>query len=268
MVFVSVEDGDYAIFGADVDAGHARRLTEEQGDPSTPSGLFFQLEPAWSPDGTQIAFASFRDGAPHIFVMNADGTGTRRLTQTNRRDRHPSWSADGTQIIFSREGALFAAPAAGGTARRVGQGLGSAEDPSFSPDGSLIAYAYRKRGSKNREIYVMNADGTGSRAVTVLRGHSSLPAWSLDGRTLAFQSDANLDHYEIFTVALNGKGVRQLTASAVDALQPAFTPDGSIGFSRDGAIWTTDGTEQAQLTSGDDIDTNPVWNPASPGRTS
>ena len=64
LVFVSVKDGDYAIFGADADGKHASRLTKEKGDPSTPAGLFFQVQPAWSPDGQKIAFSSGRDGTP------------------------------------------------------------------------------------------------------------------------------------------------------------------------------------------------------------
>jgi Tol biopolymer transport system component len=264
MVFVSIKDGDYAIFGADADGRHARRLTKEKGDPSTPAGLFFQVQPAWSPNGTRIAFASARDGVSHIFVMSADGTGTRRLTDTDQGDEHPWWSVDGRRIIFSREGALFTVPARGGKARRVGRGLGNAGDPAYSPDGKLIAYDYRKPGFKNREIYVMNADGTGIRAVTALDGSNGLPAWSTDGKTLAFQSNAKGPTYQVFTAALNGTGVHQVTASTADAIQPAYAPDGSIGFSRDGAIWVDNGKEGTQLTSGENIDTNPVWNPVQP----
>src|SRR5262245_27194555 len=75
LLFVSTKDKDYAIFGADANGSHIRRLTKEKGDPSTPPGLFFQEEPAWSPDGSRIAFASLRGGTSHIYVMAADGTG-------------------------------------------------------------------------------------------------------------------------------------------------------------------------------------------------
>ncbi len=264
MVFVSVKDGDYAIFGADADGKHARRLTKEKGDPSSPAGLFFQLQPAWSPDAEKIAFSSARDGVAHIFVMNADGTGTTRLTNTAKGDEHPSWSADARRIVFSREGALFEAPSGGGKAHRIGRGFGSAEDPAYSPNGKLIAFDYRMPGFQNREIYVMNADGTGIRAITHLGGTSGLPAWSPDGKTLAFQSNAHLGHYEIFTVALDSKHVRRVTAANVDVIQPAFTPDGKVGFSRDGAIWVDDGTSQTQLTSGKNVDSSPVWRPGRP----
>ena len=265
LVFVSVKDGDYAIFGADADGKHAYRLTKEKGDPSTANGLFFQVQPAWSPDGQKLAFSSGRDGTPHIFLMNADGTGTVRLTDTDQEDEQPSWSADGKRIVFSREGAVFEAPAMGGPAHRIGHGLGNARDPAFSPDGKLIAYDYRNPGYSIREIYVMNADGTGIRKLTRLGAVSALPAWSPDGRTLAFQSNAGGPKYEIYTVDLNGGRPRRVTTSPIDAIQPAWKPDGTtVGFARDGAIWTIAAGKEKQLTSGKDDDSRPAWRPVQP----
>lgn len=237
-----------------------KRLTKEKGDPSTREGLYFQVEPAWSPDGSSIAFASLRDGTSHIFVMNADGTGTRRLTDGKQDDDHPSWSVDGTRIVFSREGALFVVPARGGPARRVGRWLGSAADPAWSPDGSRIAYDYRKPGYSIREIYVMRVDGSGIRQLTKLQRVSAFPAWSPDGRRIAFESDATGTE-EIYTIRADGTDLRKVTQSAVGAIQPAWTPDGKLGFSRDGTIWLDDDGTQTQITSGQN-DSNPVWRPA------
>ncbi len=265
LLFVSVKDGDYAIFGANADGRHASRLTREKGDPSMPTGLFFQVQPTWSPDARKIVFSSARDGTSHIFVMNADGTGTKRLTDSDKTDDHPSWSGDGSRIVFSREGALFEIPAAHGKAHRVGHGFGSATSPAFSPDGKLIAYDYRKPGYSIREIYVMNADGAGIRQVTRLRHVSDLPAWSPDGKTLAFQSNVRSGHFEIYTVALDGTRLRQVTTSATDVIQPAWAPDGrTIAFSRDGAIWAEDGGTDTQLTSGKNNDSSPAWRPVQP----
>ena len=135
LVFVSVKEGDYAIYGADADGKHTYRLTDHQADPSTPEGLFWQNDPAWSPDGSEIAFTSNRDGRTHVFVMNADGTGTRRVTKTQHSDEHPTWSPDGRWIVFAREGAIYRVRESGGAARRVGSGFGAAADPAYSPDG-------------------------------------------------------------------------------------------------------------------------------------
>jgi len=265
LLFVSVKDGDYAIFGADAEGKHARRLTEEKGDPSSPSGLFFQVEPAWSPDGRQIAFASHREGTSHIFVMQADGTGTKRLTNSAKADDHPAWSPDGTRIIFGREGALFGVPAGGGPARRIGSGFGNAADPDWSPDGKLIAFDYRQPGFSIRELWVMPADGHGKRQLTKLGQVSGLPKWSPDGRRLAFQSNVRLGHFEIYTIGAYGKGLRQVTQSRVDVLQPAWSPDGSrIAFPRDGAIWVDENGTQTQLTSGKNNDSSPAWRPVPP----
>jgi Tol biopolymer transport system component len=265
LVFVSVKDGDYAIFGADADGSHSYRLTKEKGDPSTPKGLFFQVQPAWSPDGRKIAFSSGRDGTPHIFVMNADGTGTVRVTDTAKGDEMPSWSADGKRIVFSREGAIFEAQVSGGPAHRVGRGFGNAQDPAYSPDGKLIAYDYRRPGFENHEIYVMNADGTGIHPVTNLHYVSGIPTWSPDGKTLAFQSNLRGNRFEIYTIGLHGRGLRQVTHSETDVIQPAWRPDGkAIGFVRDGAIWISESGNETQLTSGKEDDSKPAWRPVQP----
>jgi len=266
IVFVSTRDGDYALFGIGADGKNERRLTKEKGDPSTPAGLFYQVDPAWSPDGRQIAFASRREGRMHIYVMSADGRSTRRLTSSAMEDDHPSWSPNGHRIVFSREGALFVVSVAGGAAHRVGHGVGSAADPAWSPDGKLIAYDYRKPGFSIRELYVMKADGTQPRQVTRLGQVSGFPAWSPDGRRLAFQSNVRAGHYEIYSIGVDGKGLRELTNSALDTIQPSWSPGGKLlAFARDGAIWTTDGAGHAKpLTSGQN-DSNPVWRPTAPG---
>jgi TolB protein len=247
LLFVSVKEGDYAIYGADADGSHPYRLTDD---------------PAWSHDGGEIAFTSNRDGRTHIFVMNADGTGTRPVTKTQHSDEHPTWSPDGRWIVFAREGAIYRVRESGGAARRVGKGFGAAADPAYSPDGRLIAYDYRRPGYSIKEIYVMNDDGTNVRRITDLRDVSTFPAWSPDGKTLAFQSSADGAKNEIYTVPVTGGTPKRVTTSAIDAIQPDWTPDGSgITFSRDGALVTIASGKETQLTSGDDNDSAPAWRP-------
>lgn len=263
LAFVSTRDGDYAIYGVDAGGAHEWRLTKEKGDPSTSTGLFFQLQPAWSPDGASIAFVSRREGHAHLYVMHADGTGSRRLTSAAADDTRPSWSPDGREIAFSRGGELYAVPAAGGAVHRITRGLGGdAADPAWSPDGKLVAYDYRRPGFSIREVWVVRADGSGARAVTRLQQSSALPTWSPEGNRLAFQSNTRGGHFEIYSIALDGTRLRRETRSEIDTIEPAWSPEGSaIAFSRDGAIWTVDRQgKTTKLTSGGN-DASPAWRP-------
>jgi len=267
LIFVSTRDTDYAIFGAEADGSHQYRLTSAKVDSSSPAKLFFQIEPHWSPDGKQIAFVSGRDGHGHVYVMNADGTDTRRITNTAQDDSHPTWSADGRWLAFSREGALFRQPVSGGPARRLlKNALGNAADPAYSPDGKHVAYDYRRPGFSIREVYVMNADGSGARKLTNLRWVSGYPAWSPDGKQIAFMSNAGgtHDHNEVYTIPLAGGQVKQQTFSTTDAIQPAWAPDGGLSYSLDGALWLLRDGKYSKLTSGKDNDSAPAWNPVPP----
>ncbi len=267
LIFVSSQDGDYAIYGMNADGTNKGRLTDDRGDTTTLTGVQFQTEPAWSPDGSKIAFASAREGSFDIYVMNADGTGTERLTTTNENDQHPTWSPDGSQIAFSRftdVDHLFVMNADGTGARRLTEDDTTAEgEPAWSPDGRLIAYTRRASGSDFREIWVIRPDGSDKRAVTKLDAKSFTPSWSPDAQRLVFASNSDEAIYDIYTVGVDGKDVKRLVRSATDAFEPAWSPDGNdIAFSRDGAIVVTTlaGVEQ-QLTNPEDNDSSPAWKP-------
>lgn len=264
LAFVSSRDGDYALFGVGADGRDEHRLAKEQGDPSTPAGLFFETDPAWSPGDRLIAFASRRDGHSHIYVMRADGTGVRRVTNTAMDDGHPTWSPDGRRIAFAREGALFVVPATGGPARRLGRGFGEATAPAWSPNGRLVAYDYRRPGFSIREIWLVGADGRHPRQLTRLRQVSTLPSWSPDGHRIAFQSNVRGGHVEIYSVGRDGSGLQRETRSSVDTFQPAWSPNGrEIAFSRDGAIWAVDRSGGVRRISSGQNDSSPAWRPSS-----
>ncbi len=268
IAFVSSRDGDYAIFGMEADGSHQRRLTDERGDTSTSGGVEFQTDPAWSPDASEIAFASAREGSFDIYVMNADGTGTKRLTSSKDNDQSPTWSPDGSSIAFARSrdgGHIWVMNADGTDARRLTDDDTTAEgEPSWSPDGRWIAYTHRASGTDYREIWLVHPDGSGRRSVTKLKAKSYAPAWSPDSQRLAFSADANGIRYDIYTIGADGENLRRLVQSQVDAFEPTWSPDGSeIALSRDGAIVvaTLPGVER-QLTDPKDNDSSPAWKPA------
>jgi Tol biopolymer transport system component len=263
LAFVSTRDGDYAIFGMNADGSRQKRLTREMGNHATPQGLFFQDEPAWSPDGTQIAFTSRRDGPRHVFVMRADGSGTRRLTSTKADDEHPTWSPTGNELAFGRAGDIFVMTADGTKVHRLGNDLAEETDPAWSPNGRWVAYARRTPGTTIREIWLMHPDGSGRHQVTHRKVSSQAPAWSPNGRQIVFSSEVHPGIYAIYTVGLDGKAPRQLSTSVVaGAFTPSWSPDGKeIAFMSDGSIYTvTLIGSQKQLTKGTN-DSSPVWRP-------
>ena len=143
-------------------------------------------EPAWSPDGQWIAFASSRNaggvGRGSIWIMRADGTQKRRLTQSPGTgfDLHPSWSSDGSRIAFARGGLAIATVATG--AVTVLTFPGQLTDPVWSPDGRHVAFAWRSAqpGSGTWEIHTVRADGTDPRIRVrdgSLTASAVAPAW-------------------------------------------------------------------------------------------
>jgi len=268
VAFVSTRDGDYAIYGMAADGGQVRRLTQEKGDPATPRGLVFQIQPAWSPDGERIAFASRRDGQGHLFVMNADGSGTKRLTSGAVEDANPSWSSDGTRIVFERGVAaqLYVMGAGGENPQRVTDELVNEADPAWSPDGRWIAYVRRTPGTSIKEIWLVRPDGSDRHQLTHLRASSSAPAWSPGSRRIAFSSDKRGRIPAIYTVSLDGKAPHELaSAAASGAFDPAWSPDGkTIAFWSDGSIYTVPLSGGAQQITSGQNDSSPAWRPVQP----
>jgi Tol biopolymer transport system component len=268
LAFVSTRGGDYAIYQMNANGAAARRLTDSDADPSVPQGLFFQVEPAWSPDGTTIAFASARSGSFDIYVMKADGNGTHRLTSTKEDDGHPTWSADGTEIAFSRgtPGDIYVMNADGSRPRPLIAAPTGESEPAWSPDGKWIAYVQREPGSPVREVWVARSDGTGSRRLTSLGASSLNPAWSPDSKRLAIASNVVATLYDIYVLTLGREKARRLTREGPDTFEPSWSPDGAvIAFAQGGSIRTVDLEGNIdELTDSENNDSSPAWNPQPP----
>ena len=145
--------------------------------------------PSWSPDSTQIAFSSGvtyiingdRLGYDQIFVMNADGSNRRQITDNRSSDIGPCWSPDGSKIAFSHNvdgkwnDEIYVMNADGTHPTRLTDHPASDGDPSWSPDGNYIAFVSRRDG--NSEIYVMNADGTNLLRLTHHPAVDTSPDW-------------------------------------------------------------------------------------------
>jgi Tol biopolymer transport system component len=151
-----------------------------------------ELRPAWSPDGRRLAFMSNRDGDFEIYVVDADGSNVRRLTDDPGNDFNPAWSPDGKEIAWNSDRGgdfkVYVMKADGTGVRRLTDAPGVDSVPSWSPRGDEIAFESSRDGKA--EIYVMNADGGDQRDVSNDPNANDLnPAWSPNGRRIAFTSD-------------------------------------------------------------------------------
>ena len=267
LAFVSSRDGDYAIFVMSADGGNERRLTAADAEAGANASPFFQIEPAWSADGTKLAFASGRSGNSDIYAMNADGTGTRQLTSSDQNDTHPTWSPEG-EIAFTRAGDIYVVNADGSAARRVSDVLVEESDPAWSPDGEWIAYVRRTPGTPTQDVWVMRPDGSGRQALTRHEdGRAFTPAWSPDSSRIVFSTNSESEAYALYTVGVDGKGLRQVVPTAGDNFEPSWSPDGTrIAYQEEGAIFTVElgGGEVDRLTDGENNDSSPAWNPRPP----
>ena len=185
--------------------------------------------PAWSPDGSKIAFMSNRDGDWQIYVMNADGMGQTRLTTNNAVDWGPTWSPDGTKIAFhsNRDGnnEIYVMNANGTGQNRLTNNNAADVVPSWSPDGTKIAFESNRDGKS--EIYVMNADGSGQTKLTTSPAGYFAPKWSPNGNKIAFFSE-RADGQDLYIINSDGTGLTLLTPSSPEEYMLwSWSPDGS-----------------------------------------
>ncbi len=144
------------------------------------SEAIFDESPAWSPDGVWICFSrAVRESAPHLYLIRANGTGLRKLS--NMPGENPSWSPDGASIAFDNGKNVLSIGADGTGLRRLTLATVAEVDPAWSPDGAAIVYARARSLRRNTvfDLWMMNADGSGQ---TLLSRNGTEPDWqSLPG---------------------------------------------------------------------------------------
>jgi TolB protein len=231
--------------------------------------------PTWSPDGSMVAFTSDRDGDYDIYLVNAGGTGLKRVTDHPEEDSCAYWSPLGDKLVFTsnRDGnqEIYDINPDGTQPRRltVNTAIDELHPPSpWSPDGTRIAYASWIPGGFNRDIFLMNADGSSQVNLTQSPGVEGFPAWSPDGTVIAFDSDSGTDS-QIYLIRPDGSGIQQLTNSPEFNQHPAWSPDGrKVAFvsTRDGNdevyVMNADGSGQINITNDpESYDFDPTWRP-------
>ena len=179
-----LNDGDcrqfcFNLYVVGSDGSGLRNLTSRLGADAGP-GAGPASDPAWSPDGRKLAFVRLNAGlgAP-IYVVEADGSGLRRLAHNPALDAAPTWSPDGRKLAFvsERDGnsEVYVMSANGSGQRNLTRDPAFDGDPAWSPDGRSIAFRSTREG--NTEVYIMNADGSGQRNLTRSPANEGWFAW-------------------------------------------------------------------------------------------
>lgn len=222
--------------------------------------------PAWSPDGSRIAFYSERDGNGEIYVMDADGSNVTRLTNTLADEGYPWWSPDGETLTFDSDEAggfdIWTMNADGTNPRRLTTHAAREVAASWSPDGSTIVFMSDREGGF--DVYAMNPDGSDVRRLTET-GTAWFPVFSTDGTRLAFHVGR-----DVHVMPAGGGNLSRLTHDPANGMHPSWSPDGRrIAFMswRNGRteifVMNADGSDArviAGFDEGDAID--PRWSPA------
>lgn len=234
-------DPTYEIVVRDLETGGYTRLTDVQG---------YDAEGAYSPDGTRIVFASNRhayaaslseaDAARlerdpayymELYVMDADGSNVRRLTDAPGYDGGPFWSADGSKITwrrFSEDGAraeIYTMNADGSGERKITDLGVLSWAPFFHPSGDYIIFATNLQGFANFELYIVDSAGARTPVrVTDRDGFDGLATFSPDGRTVSWTSNATpKGNSQIFLGSWDHEAAMALLGAA-PARQAAATP--------------------------------------------
>ncbi len=188
----------------------------------------------WSPDGQALAYAT-KDG---LFVVDLDGN-QQRIGDFDPLNLTPAWSADGQSLLsvleVDNQEQIYRFPLSGAAGTPLTEDVGwrpgyfapGGIDPVTSPDGQLIAFRALREGDNYLSLYVMAADGSDQRRLTIL-GDVGRLVWSPDSQSLAFVTRKQGALSDLYTIDREGNHLQQITDTGdVDSYErPSWSPDG------------------------------------------
>ncbi len=226
------------------------------------------MSPAWSADGTRLAYVSFETGKPVVYV-HAIATGERRVLANFRGSNSaPAWAPDGKSlaVVLTRDGLsqIYSISADGSNVQRLTRSAGIDTEPVFSPDGRFIYFTSDRGGGP--QIYRMNADGSNPVRVTFNGDYNVSPKVSPDGRLLAYVGRRG-GRFQVHTLDLATNQELALTDTSLDE-SPSFAPNGrmllyatEVGRRGILASVSTDGRVRVRLSGPSGDVREPTWGP-------
>ncbi len=222
--------GAKEIFECDFDGSDPVQLTHDNS---------IDLSPVWSPDGRRIAYVSYRDGSPKIYVLNVATRATRLLCGYPGMDITPAWRPGGGELAVALSKGesqdLYLVNSSGGIIRKLNVGFGSSisVSPNWSPDGSKLAYVSNESGGP--QIYILDLSSGQKRRLTYSGKYNTSPAWSPKGDWIAYCAQGG-GSFNIYVIRPDGSDNHALTHGGRNEA-PRWSPDGRmIVYSGDYAI--------------------------------
>ncbi|MBI2880725.1 MAG: Tol-Pal system beta propeller repeat protein TolB [Candidatus Tectomicrobia bacterium] len=218
IAFVSSRQGVKEISLMDYDGFSSRQITRNGS---------INLKPAWSPDGQKLAYTSYQQRQPAIYVADLIRGGSRRLPLDADMATGAVWSPDGAlmAVALSRRGNtdLYLLHGDGRLLRRLTEHFAIDVDPAWSPDGKTLAFTSNRSGSP--QIYLMDANGQNIRRLTFEGRYNSSPVWSPKGDLIAFNGTVD-GEFKLSVIRPDGTGLRRVTSAPGKQTDPSWSPDG------------------------------------------
>jgi TolB protein len=254
------------LYIVDYDGFNAKRITVNNS---------LNILPAWSPDGRSLAYTSYRQGPPSIFVARIFEGRSDNITKGDGQAFAPTFSPDGKQIAYAstRTGnmEIWIANSDGTGARRITSSPGIDTAPAWSPTGQEIAFNSDRAGTP--QIYVMDSEGLNVRRLTTVGNWNDAPAWnpSKEYPEIAYTSRLEVGgpvSFDIAVIDLATRQVRQVTAGRGSCEYPSWAPNGRhLVFScKRGNTWQItvsdrEGRAIDTLSAGAGNNVYPDWGP-------